>query len=77
MDMEDAVNDESFFTHVVVVGLLIIGLLFLGLTIIILWGLWTAGFKTFVFVAGSFYVFCWIVHKLATSETVKRWLDKL
>lgn len=70
-------GDDTFFTHFIVGAGLVLGLLTVGLVLVILASLWEAGFATFVVVLGLIGTFSWIVHKLASSETVRKWIKNL
>lgn len=70
-------GDDTFFRHFIIGAMLILGLCVLTLVGFIVIGLWDAGVGIFLFVIAILWVFGWIVHKLASSETVKNWLEDL
>lgn len=70
-------TDDTFFTHFIIGAILILAGCVTFMVGLLLWGLWTAGFGVFVLVIGIVFGFSWVVHRLASSETVKDWLDLL
>lgn len=68
-------REDTWFTHFIIGALLVLGLIVIGIVGLILVSLWEAGFGVFVLVTGLVFGFCWVVHKLASSDTVKGWLD--
>lgn len=70
-------EDDTFFTHFIVGALLILAACVAALVGFLLWALWSAGFGVFVLIMSILFGFSWTVHRLASSETVKKWLDLL
>lgn len=67
-------EDKWFLHFLVAVGLIIAGGICL-LVLVILLGLWNAGFGVFVVSLGGAVSFAWLVHKLASSKTIQKWID--
>lgn len=70
-------GDDTFFNHFIIGALLILAAVVAAFVGFILWSIWSAGFGVFVVVMSILFGFSWTVHRLASSETVKGWLDLL